>query len=1144
MIKLIRQCVTIGSTIALFTAANFGNGFTRRVTEPCLGSRPTNRGYVDACVLATNPGDITSKEADPSAKARAGKLFGELPLSFQPNQGQYDAKIRFAAHLSGCSLAATRNGLAISFPDSHPASAPPLQTPSAQPARLGGPVHRSPLWSRFSPAVLPKVRVESRTVRLNLIGANPNAAITGEDRLPGLFNYVIGNDRSKWRMGVPSYGRIRTSEIYGGIDLTYYGNRNKLEYDFVIHPGASPSLIKMGFPECSRIRVDRNGDLVVSTPRGEVRQTKPDSYQFADGQRIPVASAYRIREGAVTFRLGRYDRSREVIIDPVLAYSTLLGGSEGADGDSIAVDSAGNAYVTGANFSNDFPVVNQGQSYPSNDIFVSKLNAEGTALVYSTVMGGTFGDVPSAIAVDTLGSAYITGYTFSSDFPTVNPLQAALNGEIDGFVTKLSPDGSSLAYSTYLGGSGLDYAHGIAVDQSFNAIVAGETLSRDFPAVSAVQSTKAGTLNGFVSKLNASGSALVFSTYIGGGTNDGCSSVAVDASGNVYVTGAAQSPDFPLLNSIQPGFAATTLVKTADGAKDWQSSTNGLPPNVGITSLIVDPKDSSIMFAGTIGNGVFRSQDSGATWSQVGAPAIASVSAMAIDPVSPSNLFLSQHESTDIWVSTDGGSTWAEDGSAGSSGIVTALAADPSNPGIILAVTGGGLSKGGIHTPEFVPVFLSGFAGDGAFQSIATSPVAPGIILLGGQRAILESGVDGQVWGQSKLTDALSVAIASKSVFYAGTADGILKSTDVGATWTQVLLTGQPVTAIAPAPGSTKVVYAAISSDGLIKSTNGGKTWSPVNDGLSAPFVNTIAVSPSNTSVVYAGSQSISHPFIVKLSPSGALLFSTLLGGEGYDAGLSIAADNAGNAWLTGFTFSKSFPMVNAIQPANAGSYDAFVAKISGSIPSVLYSTYYGGGMDDTGESIAAGGNGNVYIGGNTLSTDLHVVSPAQPASGGSQDAFILALNPSGAVTYSTYLGGQFPDGASSIAVDGDGNAYLTGFTLSSNFPTTPGVLKTMLGQEPEGDAFIAKVAAPANSLAISSASVSGNALTVYGEQFDNGAVVLVNGQLQKTRNDSTDPTTKLVAKKAGKLIPVGTQVMLQVQDAGGNLSPGFPFTR
>ncbi|HEY6330008.1 MAG TPA: SBBP repeat-containing protein, partial [Blastocatellia bacterium] len=1088
--RLIRKWALLGSFLLTFNATVFHFNPTGSLAKSAFAGvvvRSDDRPSAGHSLNRANA--VPTEKSDRyAANITAARSFGNLPISFEPNQGQYDASVRFAAQASGSSLAMTENGLAISSANAQSCAGPTDQVQTRQSDSPCRPTAIRPMWSKFSPAFSRRAVIQPHTLRMRFIGNNESAPTSGKDMLPGSFNYIVGKDPARWRTGVPSYGRVQTAEIYRGIDVSYYGTHNRLEYDFEIHPKADPNLIRISYPGCPHVSVDRNGDLVLRTSWGEVHQAKPVSYQLVGGRRVRAASSYVVRNGFAQFKLGRYDRSRDLIIDPVLDYSTLLGGSNSTAGNSIAVDSGGNAYVTGSNFSSDFPVVNQGQTYPGNDIFVSKLNADGTALVYSTVIGGFEGDTSTGIAVDGSGSAYVTGYTFSSDFPvTANPLQGTLHGETNAFVTKFSPDGSSLVYSTFLGGSQLDFSSGIAVDQSLDAIVAGQTFSRDFPTMAAAQSNKAGASNGFVSKLNPTGSALIYSTYIGGSTNDACSSVAVDSSGNAYTTGGAQSADFPLLDSIQAGFAATTLVKTSDAAESWQASTTGLPPNAQITCLAVDPKDPSIVFAGTANNGVFRTQDAGAAWSQIGASVIGSASSIAIDPVTPTNVYLSPENSPSVFSSTDGGNTWTLDGSV-DEGLINTLAVNPANPSVVFALSDLGFFEGGNDTPDFGMVYLSGLQGDAFFRSMAVSSAAPGTILLAGQNAILISVDGGVEWGQTTLTDALTVAIASKSVAYAGTENGLLKSTDGGSTWKQVFLSEQAVTALAVAPGSTKIVYAAFSDGGLFKSTNSGVTWSPVNKGLSAPFIQALAVDPSNASVLYAGSSAISHPFVVKLAPTGGLLFSTLVGGEGYDAGLGIVADGAGNVLITGMTFSQSFPTLNAAQSANAGLFDAFVTKLSGSVPSILYSTYFGGSMNESGASITVGPTGTAYIAGGTFSANLDVVSPLQPANGGGEDAFALSLGSSGSIVYSTYLGGQFDDLASSVAVDGSGNAYLTGLTVSSNFPTTPGVLKSMQGQQFEQDAFITKIAAPADTLAITSALVSGNALTVFGEQFNQGA--------------------------------------------------------
>jgi VCBS repeat-containing protein len=428
-------------------------------------------------------------------------------------------------------------------------------------------------------------------LRLRLDSANQNAVVTGVQELPGKVNYFIGNDPKKWRTNVTTYAKVRYRDVYPGVDLEYYGNQGgELEYDFIVAPGADPSAIALdvgaglvpaqGRPQGSPLRIDGGGDLVISAKGGEIRFHKPQVYQeqsTVDGPQLTVPSETRkskvvnrqstiarrqFREGRfvldaqnrIRLAVGPYDRSKPLVIDPELVYSTCLGGvSDSANG--IAVDSSGDAYVTGTTYSDNFPTVNPFQATKKSSdttAFVTKFNATGTALVYSTYLGGSGGDTGNAIAVDSAGSAYLTGQTCSSDFPTALPLQATLKGSCDPFVTKLNPAGTSLVYSTYLGGSsGKDTATGIAVDSSGNAYVTGAASSPDFPTANPLQPSLKGYENAFVSKLNPSGSALVYSTYLGGSDGDNGAGIAVDSSGSAYLTGATSSPDFPTVNPIQ-----------------------------------------------------------------------------------------------------------------------------------------------------------------------------------------------------------------------------------------------------------------------------------------------------------------------------------------------------------------------------------------------------------------------------------------------------------------------------------------------------------------------------------------------------------------------------------------------------------------
>ncbi len=478
--------------------------------------------------------------------------YGKLPLSFEINRGQTDEAVKFLSRGKGYTLFLTSTDAVLSLRKG--SAEPEAQVPRLVNDRGGTGV--SPVASG-SPLPQPAV------LRMKLLGANPEARVTGIEELPGKSNYFIGNDPEKWRTNVPHYSKVSYEEVYPGIDLVYYGtDQQQLEYDFVVSPGADPKAIQLAVEGAEEIRVDGDGDLVVETEGGEVRFHKPVVYQKEEPQRQYLDGRYVLDEAnhEVSFEIAAYDASKPLIIDPVLSYSTYVGGSETDEGSGIAVDASGNAYVTGSTRSANFPVVSPFQSSNNGfDVFVTKLNSSGNALLYSTYLGGSvsFGDFGGDIAVDSSGNAYVTGTTFSTDFPMANPFQAGLNGTSDAFVAKLNADGSALLYSTYLGGSGTENPDdpvdgGIAVDGLGNAYVTGTTFSTDFPTVNPLQAAHGGGIDdAFVTKLNPTGSALVYSTYLGGDGGESGTSIAVDSSGNAYVTGSTFSTDFPTASPIQ-----------------------------------------------------------------------------------------------------------------------------------------------------------------------------------------------------------------------------------------------------------------------------------------------------------------------------------------------------------------------------------------------------------------------------------------------------------------------------------------------------------------------------------------------------------------------------------------------------------------
>jgi hypothetical protein len=471
-------------------------------------------------------------QPDPKTQGKILESYGKLPLSFEANRGQTDARVKFVSRSSGYTLFLTGDEAVFSLRGSK---------------ANGGALPASP---RLRPTVVP---IANAILRMKLVKTNPAAKATGEDELPGKSNYFIGSDPRKWHSNVTNYAKVKYEGIYSGIDLVYYGNQRQLEYDFIVAPGADPHRIQFDVRGAEKISRGEDGDLVARIGDGEVRWHKPAVYQEKGGIRQEVAAHYVIKDkNRAGFEVTDYDVRRPLFIDPLI-YSTYLGGNGGDEGYGIALDSSGNAYVTGATTSTNFPTMNplQSSNAGGHDAFVAQLNPSGSALVYSTYLGGSGDDEGFGITVDSSGSVYVTGWTSSTDFPTMKPLQPGFGGAEDAFVSELSPTGSALVYSTYLGGSGNDYGYGIAVDSSGDAYVIGTTDSTNFPTMNPLQPVFGGIEDAFVSELSPTGSALVYSTYLGGNGADEGYSIALDSSGNTHVTGGTSSTNFPTMNPLQ-----------------------------------------------------------------------------------------------------------------------------------------------------------------------------------------------------------------------------------------------------------------------------------------------------------------------------------------------------------------------------------------------------------------------------------------------------------------------------------------------------------------------------------------------------------------------------------------------------------------
>jgi len=358
-------------------------------------------------------------------------------LGFEPNRGQTDKRVDFLAHGTGYSLF-------LSHADAVIVVRHGVQSKSGSPNQ--------------------ERAVSSAAFRMSAVGGNSSAPLDALGQLPGKSNYFVGSVAERWHTDIPNYAKVRYRDVYPGIDIIYYGNENQLEYDFIVGPGANPGAIALEFHGAGKAELDDRGNLVMHTSAGDMRWHKPLAYQEVNGNRRLVGCGYvRTSTQRLRFRLDTYDRTKPLIIDPVLEYSTYLGGSASDQGSGIVVDAHGNAYVTGDTSSTDFPAKDAFHHHLKGfgDAFVSKFDTAGN-LIYSTYLGGSDTDYGVSIAVDAYGNAYITGGTSSNDFPTKNAFQHSLKAQPNAFVTKLCPTGNSLVYSSYLGGSVGEDGSGIA----------------------------------------------------------------------------------------------------------------------------------------------------------------------------------------------------------------------------------------------------------------------------------------------------------------------------------------------------------------------------------------------------------------------------------------------------------------------------------------------------------------------------------------------------------------------------------------------------------------------------------------------------------------------------------------------------------
>ncbi len=508
----------------------------------CAGaSYPMKRTKRDSKDVSTDKLNDAPKSSDEKGIPRPQKnRLADLPLSFEINDGQADAATRFLSRGNGYNLYLN----------------------AAESILVLGKAPVDKDKNRPDSKRTKKANIPVAVVKMKLADSNKQARMSGLEELKGKTNYFIGNDPAKWRTNVSTYAKVKYEEVYPGIDMVYHGDQENLEYDFVVAGGADPGDIKMQYEGARSLRVNKNGDLLIRVQGGELRQHKPIVYQEIDGQKVQVTARYVLkRKTEVTFEIGAFDRSKVLLIDPQLSYSSYLGGAQDEYAENIAVDGTGNIYVSGMTRSTNFPLANAFQSSHGGgfdfwDAYITKLDPTGSTLIYSTYLGGNGDEYCYGLAVDGNGSAYISGVTWSSNLPTVNPFQSSHGGgQEDVFVTKFNPAGSALVYSTYLGGNSVERSQAMAVDSAGNAYLTGYTSSANFPTLNPFQPAKAGSAeDAYITKFGPTG-LLIYSSFLGGDAAEIAEAVTTDSSGNAYVTGFTGSTNFPTVNPRQSTFA-------------------------------------------------------------------------------------------------------------------------------------------------------------------------------------------------------------------------------------------------------------------------------------------------------------------------------------------------------------------------------------------------------------------------------------------------------------------------------------------------------------------------------------------------------------------------------------------------------------
>lgn len=919
-------------------------------------------------------------------------------------------------------------------------------------------------------------------------------------------------DRKEWQTGLEAFGRVAYDGVLPGVDLHLEAVEHGVKYLASLAAGVPAASVRFRYDGATDVRV-LGGDLglEIATGEGVLTESGLKVFQTTEQGDRPLVSRYRVARAPgvqawwVSIEVDGADPALPITIDPTLNWSSFLGGAGADFAQGIALDAAGDAYVVGVTQSPDFPTTvgaYRGVSQQSgNDAFVTKLKGDGTAIVWSTLLGGKGHDYGYAIAVGTFG-VYVAGTTESTDFPMVSPVDSTFAGTTEVFVARLKLDGSGLDWSTYLGGTAADSVtyNGLAVDSSGSAYVTG-TASTGFPlGPTPYDGTFAGTSEAFVTKLNLAGT-LGYSTFLGGSGADVGNAIRVDAASQAYVTGTTDSSDFPTV----------TPFRTAPAT----------------------PGDSFVVKLNAIGSAPVFSSYLGALTS------IDNAYALALDTATPPNLYIAGETQSTDWpvpqnVAPSGTNAFVVKvlGAGTGVGWTRYVGGGGSDLGFVLAADAANLYLGGLTLSTDFPVTnafdteLGGIMDGFALKLSQTGTTVSWATYVGGTLpssfAIFEGvygiAVDsgGKVFlsGQTPSTDfpvggvldlafggnrdgfvlrlnggALPVAIDWGTFLGGGGTDGDMARAVAVDAAGAVYVTGSTSSAIFPTTAgvldtSYNGLVASPTTDAFVAKFNADKSlaWSTYLGGLNADVGWAIAV--DGTGAVYVGGSTSSSDFpasnayaslldgfVTKISSDGSTItWSKFFGGTGNDSILGLGLDATLNVFVTGYTSSDNFPLALAFDSLREGE-EAVAAKLDPA-GTLVWSSFLGGVGNDRGMALAVDGAQNVWVTGYTQSNNFPSANGFDTALGGTQDAFVTKINgaaPPGVptVAWSSYLGGATgTEQGNAVALDGSGNAVVVGWTQSTDFPqgANPGYRTTLWGTQ---DSFVAKVAAGGGAQAV-----------------------------------------------------------------------------